>query len=163
MGQDGWGGSGLAAGVDSGKAVSPHAHHVMDPTQRPRLAVVVDDDPAVASVLAAFVRRLGFEVSVATSESQAAELLHERPADLLVTDLQLGGGGSEGLSLVRLARELSTDVRTLLVSGSVGPEMASAVRLSADRFLAKPVAFNDLAATVESLFAADPAGAGQGT
>jgi CheY-like chemotaxis protein len=122
------------------------------PPSAPRTALVVDDEPAVASLFAAFLRRLGFTASVALDEAEAVGLLRDRAWDLLLTDLNLGGSGSQGLGLLRLSRQLRTARRTILVSGALAPGAAQPAAGAADHFLAKPVAFDDLAAAVHSLF-----------
>jgi DNA-binding response OmpR family regulator len=115
----------------------------------------VDDEPAVAGVLAAFLRRMGFEVTVTHRAPDAEGLLRGQPWDLLVTDLNIGHGEeSEGVGLLRVAREVRPEMRTLLVSGSVSADVLQQLA-GADRFLAKPVAFSSLAAEVGALFPAD--------
>jgi CheY-like chemotaxis protein len=131
----------------AGESVSPSSA----PT--PRSALVVDDEPAVAALFAAFLGRLGFAVSVGHAEPEAEALLRSRRWDLLLTDLQLGGGaGEEGLSLIRLARSLYPQTRTILVSGSMAADLALPATRDADRFLPKPVDFAALSDQVRALF-----------
>ena len=118
-----------------------------------RSALVVDDDRAVGDLLATFLRRLGFEVTVATTRDEAATHISGGGWSLLVTDLQIGGGGgAEGLELLAQARRDCPAAKTLLVSGSASTEIASTARdFGADIFLTKPVSFADFSQAVRSL------------
>jgi DNA-binding response OmpR family regulator len=136
-----------ASGQSTGESVS------VGSAPTPRCALVVDDEPALAALFAAFLGRLGFAVSIGHAEPEAAELLRSRRWDLLLTDLQLGGGaGEEGLSLIRLARSLYPQTRTILVSGSLAADIAEPATRDADRFLPKPVEFAALSDQVRALF-----------
>lgn len=121
-----------------------------------RTALVVDDEPAVAGVVAAFLRRLGFAVTVCHRAQDGERFLRSTPFDLLVTDLNISDREeNEGLRLLRVAREVQPTCRTLLVSGSVSADHLSSLT-GADRFLPKPLAFATLAAEVQELFPAAP-------
>jgi CheY-like chemotaxis protein len=121
-------------------------------------ALVVDDDKAVAALLAAFLERMGLAVTVAHSHGEGERRLADGPWALFVTDLQLGGGaGSEGLDLVGLARRSWPAARTILISGSAGPEMVNEARAhGADLFLAKPISYAQLSTSVRSLLDTPP-------
>lgn len=116
-------------------------------------ALVVDDDRAVADLLAAFLQRLGLTVTVANTREEGSARLSGGGWSLLVTDLQLGGGGgAEGLDLLAQARRDCPGTRTILVSGSASPELATtAHHHGADLFLTKPVSFADFSNGVRSL------------
>lgn len=121
-------------------------------TPEPRTALVVDDEPAVARLLATFLQRLGFVVTVSHGAEEAESLLRTGCWDLLVTDLHMSGNGQpDGLRLLSLSRDLSPTPRTLLVSGSLCADL-SAIDAGADRFLAKPIRLGDLAVELGELF-----------
>ena len=120
----------------------------------PAPALVVDDDHAVASLLCSFLERLGLGVTVAHGAAEAKEqLARDEPWALMVTDLELGGyAGGEGLALLSECRRRWPQCRSILVSGSAGPEIAEEARArGADLFLSKPFSMGDLAAAVRSL------------
>jgi CheY-like chemotaxis protein len=127
-------------------------------TSAAECALVVDDDRAVATVLGAFLERLGLDVTVVHGRDEAERLLADGGWALFVTDLQLGEGNrAEGLDLLGAARRLCPDARTILVSGSAGPEIDRiARRRGADLFIAKPVSYATLAHGVAALLGGDP-------
>jgi DNA-binding response OmpR family regulator len=116
-------------------------------------ALVVDDDRAVASLLATFLGQMGMAVTVAHTQAEGEARLDDGGWALLVTDLQLGGGaGSEGLDLLARARSTCPEARTILVSGSIDPNTAQvALHHGADLFLPKPISFADFSANVRTL------------
>ncbi len=115
--------------------------------------LVVDDDRAVAGLLALFLQRLGLVVTVAHSHDEAAERLADGGWSLLVTDLQLTDAhGREGYALLAQSRRESPHTRTILVSGSADPTVAHEAREhGADLFLPKPISFAELSSSVRSL------------
>ena len=128
---------------------------MLGPSESRGSALVVDDDRAVAAVLAAFLQRLGLTVTVAHSQQEGEARLRDQPWTLLVTDLQLGAEGLEGFALIDLARSRHPEVRAILVSGAGSPDLAGQARQrGADLFLAKPISFAALSAGVESLLGA---------
>jgi two-component system response regulator PilR (NtrC family) len=114
-------------------------------------ALVVDDDPAVAALLGAFLDRMGIAVTVTHAWPAASDLLTSRCWDLLVTDLELQPGRATGADLIRLARERHPSIATMLVSGSASADASFDGLAEADCFLPKPVAFGSFAAAVRDL------------
>lgn len=116
-------------------------------------ALVVDDDRAVAALLAAFLVHLEFTVTVAYTLAEASERVTAGGWDLVVSDLQLSGGtGSEGLELLAQTRRECPGARTILISGTMDPDSAAVARHpSADLFLPKPISFASFSANVRSL------------
>jgi DNA-binding NtrC family response regulator len=120
----------------------------------PVFALVVDDEPAVASLVGAFLRRLGLAVTIAHSFAEADSLLAGDTAwALMVTDLQLGGAaGEDGMRLLELCRARHPGCRSILISGSAGPQTGGqAQTCGAALFLGKPISFAELSAAVGSL------------
>src|SRR5581483_4567138 len=110
-------------------------------------ALVVDDDPAVARLLAAFLDRIGLAVTVVHDRAAAEAQLLSSKFRLLVTDLELNGHArGEGLTVLQRCHELQPACKRILVSGSVGPEVVELVRThGGDLFLSKPLTFAQLA------------------
>jgi DNA-binding response OmpR family regulator len=104
-------------------------------------ALVVDDEPAMAAMLAVYLRRQGMAVDVACSFADALQRLEQQPFDLLITDLQLGRRGlGEGFELARHARGLRPRLLIILVSGTAPPDIESLARQHGiDLFLPKPI------------------------
>ena len=62
------------------------------PTMSPRgQALVIDDETALAEVLARMLRSEGYEVKVAGSGQEAQAMLSERDVDLILSDLRMPG------------------------------------------------------------------------
>jgi len=119
-------------------------------------ALIVDDDPAVARLLAAFLDRIGLAVTVVHDRVAAeAQLASSTLFRLLVTDLELHGQApGEGLALLSRCGELQPGCKRILVSGSVGPEVAELVRThGGDLFMSKPLTFAQLSDAVRALLA----------
>ncbi len=60
---------------------------------RPRV-LVVEDEPAIARVVAGYLEREGFEVAVAGEGHAALDLARDREPDVVVLDLMLPGIGA---------------------------------------------------------------------
>ncbi len=68
----------------------------------PSHIIVVDDEPEICSMLADYLGHAGFAVSTAGDGSAMRRLLEERPADLVILDINMPG--EDGLSLARYLR-----------------------------------------------------------
>jgi DNA-binding response OmpR family regulator len=114
-------------------------------TVAPPLVLVVEDDPAVAEVVAAYLERRGFRVAAAGERATAAEMLRASPPALLISDVRLRGGNGEDLAKLAFA----LDVPVLLMSG----EPQAIERLGDGRpfFLAKPFRLADLGRKIDAL------------
>ena len=108
----------------------------------------VDDDPAVGKVLAALLEQAGVKALLASSASQALELLARRPIDLVVSDLKMPGIG--GMDLLRTVVERFPDVPVVILTahGSV-PLAVEAMRAGAADFMQKPFDRDEVLFVVE--------------
>ena len=80
--------------------------------------LVVEDEPAVSEIAAAFVRSLGYRVHTASSATDALALLDRHPEiALLFSDVMLGPGMTTGKELADTARQRRPDIAVLLTSG----------------------------------------------
>ena len=108
--------------------------------------IIIDDEEALRSTMRKILERAGHEVREAADGDQGIELVRERVADLVITDIFMPG--KEGMETIQELKEEFPDVRILAVSGGAtlgasGPLM-DAELFGADGSLAKPF-------TVESL------------
>ena len=122
--------------------------------------LLVEDDPDQAAILEAFLSAERLDVAVADTGEQALELHRRKPADVLVTDLQLPG--MSGLDLIRrlVAPERAAGDTSapppppavVVVTGaaSVGTAI-EALKLGAADYLQKPVEPGRLLALVRTL------------
>lgn len=111
-------------------------------------AVVVDDDPESASVVAALLQRLGCEVTVCASPQRAVEPALSGDADLVSLDISMPElDGYQVLSLIRShehSRRLPS-VPVIAVTGRVAPaDQAEALAGGFAAHLAKPVMLEGL-------------------
>jgi CheY-like chemotaxis protein len=111
--------------------------------------LLVEDDPAVASMVAASLRELGYDVARAANADEALPLLDggER-VDVLVSDVVMPGRLS-GVDLVREVQRLRPDLPVILATG-YSEDAARAVGV---RILLKPFPISALVEAVESALA----------
>ncbi|MDX1566971.1 MAG: response regulator [Longimicrobiales bacterium] len=108
--------------------------------------IIIDDEEALRSTMRKILERAGHEVREAADGDRGIELVRERVADLVITDIFMPG--KEGMETIQELKEEFPDVRILAVSGGAtlgasGPLM-DAELFGANGSLAKPF-------TVESL------------
>jgi two-component system, OmpR family, torCAD operon response regulator TorR len=111
--------------------------------------VIVEDDPVTRAKLAAYFTAGGYRVSEAEDGDQMREILLERPADLLMIDIQLPG--EDGLELTREQRERS-EIGIILVTGRTDTvDRIVGLELGADDYVTKPFDQRELLARVKNL------------
>ncbi|MEK7703925.1 MAG: sigma-54 dependent transcriptional regulator [Myxococcota bacterium] len=100
--------------------------------------LVVDDEVSVQAALRRTLERVGYEVVTAGTGAQALAVLHERPVDLVLLDLQLPD--MSGLVVLARVAELAPAPPVLMVSGAGDIDSAvQAIQRGALDFLQKPV------------------------
>jgi DNA-binding NtrC family response regulator len=123
----------------------------------PKDAVLVVDDEQ--PILEAFVAALSphFDVSSATSAREADFALRKKPYKVVVSDHLMPGGN--GMSFLVRAREEYPQMKRILVTGYMKPEMLmrSVNEAALFRYLLKPVTLGELIKVVQE--AAASAGA----
>ncbi|MDH5196640.1 MAG: response regulator transcription factor [Gemmatimonadota bacterium] len=111
------------------------SHHVL----------VVDDEPDITALVAYHLAKAGYQVTTATSGSEALRVAEEHAPDLVVLDLMLPGlSGYEVLEAMR-QRPQTQDVGVILLTAR--REEADRIRglsLGADDYLVKPFAPQEL-------------------
>lgn len=111
--------------------------------------VIVEDEPVTRAKLAAFFATEGYRVSEAADGEQMQAILRDKPADLLLLDINLPG--IDGLSLTRSQRDRS-DIAIILVTGRTDPiDRIVGLELGADDYVTKPVELRELLARVRSV------------
>jgi len=112
--------------------------------------LVVDDEPAIANVVALKLRNAGLDVTVAFDGREGYEqAMTDRP-DFIITDLQMPG--MNGLELVtRLTAELGSGIPTILLTAK-GFEIGDALLadLPICRVMTKPFSPRELLAAVRT-------------
>ena len=121
----------------------------------PRLLVIDDEEPILFATKDYFETK-GFAVDCAQEVEEAEALLSHVSYAAMIADLRLTGAyGTEGLSLVRFAKERHPETRVVLLTAYGSREVeAEALRLGVDCFLQKPKPLPDLAQIVFGLVGA---------
>ncbi len=99
--------------------------------------LVVDDDTAVGTVLAAQLKQGGYEATWVGSAEQALATMEKRAFDLVISDVRMPG--LSGLELLEVLRTRSPDLPVILLTahGTV-PMAVEAMRKGAADFMTKP-------------------------
>jgi DNA-binding NtrC family response regulator len=112
--------------------------------------LVVDDDETVRASLRDALTREGVRVSVAANGREAASLMGDDPADLVLTDVRMPGLG--GLELLRLLRARTPGADVLLMTAYDDATIAvAAAQEGARAYLAKPLDLTELRALIDRL------------
>ncbi|MBZ5676515.1 MAG: response regulator [Acidobacteriia bacterium] len=115
-----------------------------------RKVLIVDDEPAIRSLLAEILNDSGFQTVTARDGREARELIRQNPVDLIITDLAMEG--EEGIELIRALRKETPKVKIIAMSGTFGVDVLAAARaLGADATLTKPVSQATLLRSIEGL------------
>lgn len=99
--------------------------------------LVVDDESSIREVTAAWAERLGHEVREAANAADALARMAERPAGVVVSDVNMPD--HDGIWLARRLREEYPDTAVIMATGNQDAETAlSSLRLGVVDFLSKP-------------------------
>jgi DNA-binding response OmpR family regulator len=127
---------------------------VSSPSQaeRKKLVLVVDDDPAIRTLLVSALRAKGYDVQDAGDGLAASELLGqmERPPDLLICDVMMPR--FDGFSLARVVRthpELRGMRLIFLTAKGAPADVTTGIGLGASHYVQKPFRLTDLLDRVE--------------
>lgn len=120
-------------------------HQTNAPNRERCHVIVVEDDEGLLRTISEYLRKIGHEVRTATSAAAAWDLLLQEPADVLITDLKLPDPKTDGLDLLRRARELYPGLIVLVMTGFASVRSAvDAMRCGASDYLPKPFAMSQL-------------------
>ncbi len=112
--------------------------------------LVIDDDPAVTSLLKRGLSYEGFAVETAGSGAEGLAIARERPSDLVILDVMMPGlGGFEVLQRLRAADE---QLPVLMLTARDAPaDQVQGLESGADDYVIKPFTFEVLLARVHAL------------
>jgi excisionase family DNA binding protein len=103
---------------------------------RPRV-LVVDDEATIRDLLSKTLALAEYDVDMASDGRTALERLRIIPYDLLITDLKMPG--VDGLTVIREARRLKSDLPVIIITGFSNEASAiEAVNLGVSGYLTKP-------------------------
>ena len=119
---------------------------------RIRSAVVADDSEAVRKLVAALLRREGFDVREAADGAEAWRLIEERAPDVLVVDDVLPCvSGVELVDALRDRRDLRPVRVAFLVEHQSGLDRAALAGLNGDAIIRKPFDLDHVALKLRAL------------
>ncbi len=112
--------------------------------------LVIDDDPAVTSLLKRGLSYEGFAVETARSGVEGLTIARERPSDLVVLDVMMPGlNGYEVLQRLRAADEQLPVL--MLTAKDATADQVQGLESGADDYVIKPFTFEVLLARIHSL------------
>ncbi len=115
-----------------------------------RTVLLVEDDRAMATILARLIQPLDVKVDVVYGGREALEKLEARPYDVVVTDLMMPD--YDGMDVLKAAKARGGVKGVVLVTAAASVPLAvEAMRLGAADFLTKPVDKETLHATLGRL------------
>ena len=106
----------------------------------PRCVLLIEDRPAIRSLLTSGLVDQGLQVLAAADGEEAGRVLAETRPDLIVTDLLLPGPRGDGFIAGLRARPETREIPVIVISGLDGADEISA-RSGADECIAKPFEF----------------------
>ncbi len=118
----------------------------------PATILVVEDEPAIQSLIEVNLRRAGHEVQLASDAETARRLVQEALPDLVLLDWML-----PGMSGVDFARLLRGDARTrmlpviMLTARAEERDKIEALELGADDYVTKPFSPRELMARIKAV------------
>ena len=115
----------------------------------PRI-LLVDDETAVATVLAMLLKRTGYEVVTAGSGQDAERFLDER-FDALILDLRLPGMRGDAFYYLAIARQPWLTSRALFLTGDGSEQSEKLIAGTGCRMMYKPFPVQELLVAVERL------------
>ncbi|HEX2988919.1 MAG TPA: response regulator transcription factor [Chloroflexota bacterium] len=111
--------------------------------------LVIDDDPAVTSVLKRGLSYEGFVVDTASGGSQGLEIARERVPDLVILDIMMPG--VDGLEVLRRLHAADPRLPVLFLTARDAPaDQIQGLELGADDYVVKPFTFGVLLARVQA-------------
>lgn len=110
---------------------------------------MVDDEPTVREVVAAYLEQDGYRVEEAGTGEEARRILSGPPPDLVVLDVMLPG--ASGLELLRELRTRSDVPVILLTARAEEADRVLGLELGADDYVVKPFSPREVAARVGSV------------
>lgn len=117
---------------------------------RQPIALVVDDEPDICSLISMTLQRMNLRCDIAMSVSEARRRLAEKQYDFCLTDMRLPDG--DGLQIVEAVQDLPADrappVAVITAHGNMDTAIA-ALKLGAFDFVSKPVNLERLRSLVQ--------------
>ena len=124
------------------------------PTATTPLVLVVEDEPAIASILTAYLERDGLRSRMASDGQEALQLFRQLRPDLVLLDIHLPG--MDGIDVLRAIRDDSQTPVIMVTALADDVDKLLALRLGADDYVVKPFSPRELAARVKAILRRGP-------
>ena len=115
----------------------------------PLRVLVVDDEVALATVVASYLQREGFTVDLAHDGPGAVAAAREQPPDLVVLDVMLPG--FDGIEVCRQLRAFTDAYVIMLTARDEEVDKIVGLSVGADDYLVKPFSPRELIARVRAM------------
>ena len=113
------------------------------------LILVVEDEPSIAEVVGLYLRRAGYQVSIARDGLEAQQTIETHLPDLIVMDLMLPV--VNGFELTRWLREFSDIPVIMLTARRDEIDRIAGLELGADDYVLKPFSPQELVSRVRAV------------
>jgi DNA-binding NtrC family response regulator len=114
--------------------------------------IVVEDEPQVLVLAESILAEAGHEAKTAADVAQALALLRaEESFDVLFVDVNLGGDGTDGMSLASEAVQMRKTLKVIYTSTSILTDGMKELLVPGSIFLPKPYVPNVLLQSVDKL------------
>lgn len=112
--------------------------------------LVIEDEPAIAEMVAVNLRSEGFDVALAPDGTRGLACQEESPSDLIVLDLMLPD--MDGFEVLRILRRKQDRVPVLVLTARNSKEdMIQGLSYGADDYLGKPFSILELLARIPAI------------
>jgi two-component system OmpR family response regulator len=117
--------------------------------ENPPHVLVVDDDPAIRTLIAEYLRENDLRVTAASNGNELTAALKEHAIDLIILDLRMPG--EDGMQIARRVRDQSS-LPIIVVSGRLDEaDRVMALELGADDYVTKPFSPRELLARIRTV------------
>jgi len=111
--------------------------------------LVVDDDPCFLHVLARILKTADLQVCCATDASEGMRILHDRPIDVVISDMRMPE--CDGVHFVQQIRATDNKVPVIILTAYDELDTyLEALKAGANEYLYKPVETEELLRTVRT-------------
>jgi DNA-binding response OmpR family regulator len=121
----------------------------MNEKDAPARILVADDDRNIADLVRMYLRKAGYDITIAADGDETERLLKEQTFDLAVLDIMMPG--PDGLQIVRHLRKRSDLPVIFLSARSSDIDKVAGLQYGADDYVTKPFNPAELVARVQSV------------
>ncbi len=119
------------------------------PVVNGQLILVVEDEPEIAEVLEAYLRREGYRTERAGDGGRGLDLFHAAKPDLMLLDIMLPG--MDGLEVLRRVRASNQTPVIMLTARAEDIDKLLGLELGADDYVVKPFSPREVVARVKAV------------